>query len=72
MRKIRRKIRNKRSAQSSRQRKKEYVEELERKCLEASNLAAHYKNEVINMRKERLVYLRNFRRFVFTSGNYFL
>lgn len=53
LRKIRRKIRNKRSAQCSRQRKKEYLEELEKKYSNCTNEVQSLKSEVLKLRKEK-------------------
>lgn len=52
LRKIRRKIRNKRSAQFSRLRKKQYVEELEKKYEDCTNENEHLKKEVEDLRRQ--------------------
>lgn len=71
LRKIRRKIRNKRSAQYSRQRKKEYVEALERRCNDLRNMVGYLKRECFNLRLVRVQYLQYFQRihdFINNSG----
>lgn len=52
LRKIRRKIRNKKSAQCSRQRKKEYMEQLERKFDKCCSENATLKREIAKLRSE--------------------
>lgn len=52
LRKIRRKIRNKKSAQCSRQRKKEYMEQLERKFDKCCSENASLKREIAKLRSE--------------------
>lgn len=52
LRKIRRKIRNKKSAQCSRQRKKEYMEQLERKFDKCCSENANLKREIAKLRQE--------------------
>lgn len=52
LRKVRRKIRNKKSAQCSRQRKKEYVEELEKKYQKCSTENSSLKKEILKLRQE--------------------
>lgn len=62
LRKIRRKIRNKRSAQFSRQRKKQYVEELEKKYRECNNENKDLKKEVEELKKENQSLLTKMRK----------
>ncbi|XP_074601077.1 uncharacterized protein LOC141855079 [Brevipalpus obovatus] len=62
LRKIRRKIRNKRSAQFSRQRKKQYVEELEKKYKECNNENKDLKREVEELKKENQSLLTKMRK----------
>lgn len=62
LRKIRRKIRNKRSAQFSRQRKKIYVEELEKKFKECKDENKDLKKEVEELKRENQSLLSKMRK----------
>jgi PREDICTED: similar to CREB/ATF family transcription factor len=68
LRKIRRKIRNKRSAQCSRQRKKQYLEDLEKKFEECTNERDSLKQEVSELRKENQTLLMKMQKMI--SKNY--
>lgn len=69
LRKIRRKIRNKRSAQCSRQRKKEYLEELEKKYSTCTNELQGLKSEVQKLRKEKVSLIGKLEKLMRKLGN---
>jgi len=68
LRKVRRKIRNKRSAQCSRQRKKEYVDELEKKYEKCANDNDSLRREVMKLRKENSSLMLKMKNFVGGTG----
>lgn len=68
LRKIRRKIRNKKSAQCSRQRKKEYLEDLERRFDDRNHENEQLKKEVIKLKKENDTLLMKMKKLLSMNG----
>jgi hypothetical protein len=68
LRKIRRKIRNKRSAQCSRQRKKEYVDDLEKKYDNCAHENEQLKKECQKLRKENEGLMVKMKKLLLMSG----